>query len=277
MVTADDFGLAEEVNEAVEYAHRTGVLSAASLMVAGPAARHAVHLARRLPGLRVGLHLVLVDGAPALPREEVTELIDAAGALRGDLLSTALRLALSPLARRQMAQEIAAQLAAFRDTGLTLDHINAHRHFHVHPVVAADFIRQAAQDGAKAVRVPFEPIEPLRRVEPTSLTWQQRVTAPWAGRLRERARRVGLQVPTATFGVRWSGQMTAKRLTGLLRHLPDGLNEIYLHPATSNTFAGCTPGCHYSQEFAALVDREVIETVRRSGSAVGGYQDFLPV
>jgi len=177
----------------------------------------------------------------------------------------------------QMAQEIAAQLAAFRDTGLTLDHINAHRHFHVHPVVAADFIRQAAQDGAKAVRVPFEPIEPLRRVEPTSLTWQQCVTAPWAGRLRERARRVGLQVPTATFGVRWSGQMTARRLTGLLRHLPDGLNEIYLHPATSNTFAGCTPGCHYSEEFAALVDREVIETVRRSGSAVGGYQDFLPV
>jgi len=38
IVTADDFGLATEVNEAVEIAHRSGILSAASLMVASPGA-----------------------------------------------------------------------------------------------------------------------------------------------------------------------------------------------------------------------------------------------
>ena len=38
IVTADDFGLAVPVNEAVERAHREGVLTAASLMVAEPAA-----------------------------------------------------------------------------------------------------------------------------------------------------------------------------------------------------------------------------------------------
>ena len=36
--TADDFGLSQSVNEAVEQAHRTGTLHAASLMVAGDAA-----------------------------------------------------------------------------------------------------------------------------------------------------------------------------------------------------------------------------------------------
>jgi predicted glycoside hydrolase/deacetylase ChbG (UPF0249 family) len=46
IVTADDFGLAPEVNEAVEAAHRDGVLTAASLMVAGPAAADAVARAR---------------------------------------------------------------------------------------------------------------------------------------------------------------------------------------------------------------------------------------
>jgi predicted glycoside hydrolase/deacetylase ChbG (UPF0249 family) len=34
--TADDFGLTQSVNEAVERAHRAGKLHAASLMVAGP-------------------------------------------------------------------------------------------------------------------------------------------------------------------------------------------------------------------------------------------------
>ena len=68
VVTADDFGLSEAVNAAVEDAHRRGILSAASLMVGGPAAADAVARARRLPNLRVGLHLVLVDGDPMLDR-----------------------------------------------------------------------------------------------------------------------------------------------------------------------------------------------------------------
>jgi hypothetical protein len=61
IVTADDFGLHERVNAAVEHAHRNGVLSAASLMVGADAASDAIERARRLPNLRVGLYLVLAD------------------------------------------------------------------------------------------------------------------------------------------------------------------------------------------------------------------------
>lgn len=67
IVSADDFGLSEEVNEAIEIAHRDGLLSTASLMVAGPASMDAVRRARRLPNLRVGLHLVVIEGDTALP------------------------------------------------------------------------------------------------------------------------------------------------------------------------------------------------------------------
>ncbi len=271
-MTADDFGLSEEVNEAVEFAHRTGVLSAASLMVAGPAAGHAVRIARRLPRLRVGLHLVLVDGAPTLPPDDVADLIDARGVLRSNLLGPALRVALRRRARGQIAKEIAAQFAAFRSTGLSLDHVNAHRHFHVHPIVAAFVIPEALKNDAKAMRVPLEPVEPLRQVEPTSMNWPQRVMIPWAMRLREQARRAGLQIPSATFGVHWSGQMTARRLSGLLKHLPVGLSEIYLHPATRDAFAGSAAGYRYTEELAALVDPEVVATAKRL--KIGGYQDF---
>jgi predicted glycoside hydrolase/deacetylase ChbG (UPF0249 family) len=67
VVTVDDFGLAAEVNDAIELAHKQGVLSAASLMVAGHASAHAIALALRMPGLRVGLQIVLVIGTSALP------------------------------------------------------------------------------------------------------------------------------------------------------------------------------------------------------------------
>src|SRR5262245_26273664 len=66
IVTADDFGLHEAVNDAVERAHRDGVLTAASLMVGAPAAADAIDRARRLPSLRVGLHVVLADGPAVL-------------------------------------------------------------------------------------------------------------------------------------------------------------------------------------------------------------------
>ena len=74
IVTADDFGASFSVNEGIEQAHVHGILSAASLMVTGDAVEDAVARARRLPRLGVGLHLVLVEGRPALPPEQVPEL-----------------------------------------------------------------------------------------------------------------------------------------------------------------------------------------------------------
>src|SRR5579859_346936 len=79
IVTADDFGLHEAVNEAVERGYRDGVLRAASLMVTAPAVADAVARAKRIPGLAVGLHLVLADGQSALAPSRIPALVDARG------------------------------------------------------------------------------------------------------------------------------------------------------------------------------------------------------
>src|ERR1043166_8184955 len=76
LVTADDFGRSPEINRAVIRAHREGILTTASLMVAGPAADEAVALARQNPTLAVGLHLVVVDGPAVLPHEQIPHLTD---------------------------------------------------------------------------------------------------------------------------------------------------------------------------------------------------------
>jgi predicted glycoside hydrolase/deacetylase ChbG (UPF0249 family) len=60
IVTADDFGVAREINDAVERAHREGVLTAASLMVGAPEAADAVPRTKCLPSLRLGLHLLFL-------------------------------------------------------------------------------------------------------------------------------------------------------------------------------------------------------------------------
>ena len=116
--TADDFGLTELVNEAVERAHREGALHAASLMVAGAAAADAVRRARSMPGLRVGLHLVVIEGPAVLPRTAIPDLVDAEGQFPSDQLRLGLNYFARPHIRRQLAAEIRAQFAAFAATGL---------------------------------------------------------------------------------------------------------------------------------------------------------------
>jgi hopanoid biosynthesis associated protein HpnK len=247
------------------------VLSAASLMVAGPAAAQAVALARRLPKLRVGLHLTLLETAPALPAQDIPDLIDARGRLRSDMVALSFDLLRSSV-RQQLRREIAAQFEAFRRSGLSLDHVNAHKHFHVHPLVAREVVALARDYGAPALRVPQEPSAYIARIDGANAPAAGMM--PWAALLRLRARRAGMLTPDAVFGLRWSGQMTAERMRRLLAHLPDGLIEIYTHPATSDTFAGHAPGYRYAGELAALTDPKVIEAVRTGTLRLGGFSDF---
>lgn len=274
IVTADDFGLSKEVNEAVEEAHRDGVLSAASLMVAGKAAGHAVATARRLPDLRVGLHLTLTDGTAASAREAIPDLVDENGRLKAGLVRAAFAHAVRPSVRRQVAAEIAAQFAAFVKTGVVLDHVNAHEHFHVHPLIAGQILAIGRDHGMKALRVPFEPARVVTAVEPTPTPAWVHAMRPWTLLLARRARAAGLRVPDTVFGLRWSGQMTAARLEGLLRRLPPGVTEIYTHPAVSDDFAGHAPGYRYCDELAALTDQRIVALLRSAARRAVGYADI---
>src|SRR5438477_571510 len=79
IVTADDFGLTDRINEAIGSAHRHGIVTTASLMVTGGGFESAVNIARNLPGLDLGLHLNLTEGRPISPWEAIPSLANAGG------------------------------------------------------------------------------------------------------------------------------------------------------------------------------------------------------
>lgn len=252
IVTADDFGVDVAVNEAVERGHREGILTAASLMVAGKAAADAVDRVRRMPGLGVGLHLVLVEGRPTLPPERVSRLVDRTGNFRTDMVRSAISMTFNPEARRQLAAEIEAQFAAFTATGLPLDHVNAHKHFHLHPIIAGLILKIGKRYGLKAARAPVEPRAVLKAIEPDQPAHRDPATI-WAKFVRSRLRSAGIAAPDQVFGLAWSGQMTPARVAGLIERLPPGVTEIYVHPAISDNWPGHAPGYRYADEFAALI------------------------
>ncbi len=209
--TADDFGLSDGVNEAVERAHRDGILNAASLMVAGPAAADAVRRAHALPSLRVGLHLVVIEGPSVLRPADIPDLVDARGEFASDQFRLGLNYFFRPRVRRQLAAEIRAQFAAFASTGLTLDHANAHKHMHLHPTVGRLMIGIGREFGLRALRVPAEPPAVLARCG-TRVGLGGHALYHWTRLLRRQARVAGIATNDHCFGLVWSGHMTVERV-----------------------------------------------------------------
>lgn len=250
--SADDFGLTKSVNEAVERAHIEGRLTQASLMVAAPEAADAVERAKRFPGLKVGLHLVLVDGDSYLGHETLPAITGADGRFAADQAVLGVKYFFSPRARRELRAEIEAQFAAFAATGLELHHADAHKHFHLHPTIAGMMIEVGRRYGLKRLRVPAEPPRVMAALG-EDVGFADHALYAWTRLLRWQAR--GLEVPDQVFGLKWSGHMTPERMARLLAVLPEGRTEIYTHPATyrDDALVRLMPDYEHEAEFAALL------------------------
>jgi chitin disaccharide deacetylase len=275
IVTADDFGIHPAVNEAVSQASSTGILTAASLMVGAPAAQDAVRRARELPQLRVGLHLVLADGFSVLPREEIPDLVDEQGRFGDGMWLDGVRYFALPSLRRQLEAEIRAQFVAFARTGLVLDHVNAHKHFHLHPTLLKMIVRIGREFGMSAVRVPHEPLwfsgGGAGAVASTVFL------TPWVALMKARLRAGGISYNDRVFGIASTGRLDETVLLDILARLPAGVSEIYLHPATHSAAPITSTMSHYqhTDELAALLSKRVAAAVAASGAVRGGFRDCL--
>ena len=210
-------------------------------MVAGPAAADAVARARQLPNLRVGLHLVVIEGPAVLEADRIPRLLveipspsgkglgegsplhdpprvgrtltprEEASAVRAypsDQLGLGVRYFFDPRVRRQLRAEIAAQFAAFAATGLRLDHANAHKHMHLHPTVGRMLIEEGRPHGLSAIRIPAEPPDVMAKLGDDP-GFGGRALYRWSGLLRRQARRSGLRMNDHAFGITWSGRRSA--------------------------------------------------------------------
>ncbi|MFI4963781.1 MAG: hopanoid biosynthesis-associated protein HpnK [Caulobacterales bacterium] len=281
IVTADDFGMSLEVNEAVEEAFRNGILTSASLVTAGAAAQDAIRRAKRMPGLGVGLHLALYGAPSQAAAQDVADLLHPSrGGLGERPVATGARIALSRRLQAQVGAEVAAQFAAYARSGLPLDHLDGHWHCHQHPFVLRTLISLGKPCGLRAVRVTYEPpLASWRAAGRTQLA--NRVTHAvghglLAANMRRRLRANGLAFNDWFFGKTDEGAMDASTLARLMVHLPPGVSELGLHPATAAWVSDHAPPAHWraAGELAALLDPDVRAACDREGIARVRFGDL---
>jgi len=274
IVTADDFGRSRDINAAIVQAHRRGVLTAASLIVSGEAFDEAVMLARELPTLAVGLHVVLVDGRPVLPRDRVSCLVNDKGLFPGAPARLGIRYFFDPRARRQMAQELDAQFRRFAETGLKLAHVDGHQHMHLHPAVFPLLIQLAQRYEAGGIRLPHDDLRFALRYDRR----RRLIKTVWtmafgllSRRCRRRLRGTSLAAAERVYGLMQTGRMKQAYVLALLRHIQAESAEIYFHPTVGSRTDELGPN---PEELQTLLSPEVKEVIERRKFTLCAYPDL---
>lgn len=267
IITGDDFGLALPVNEAIILAHQEGMLTTASLMTGEAWFEDAVERAKKIPSLKVGLHLTLVEGRPVSRPQEIPDLVDTKGEFSTRLVRAGLKFFFLPGVRVQLEREIRAQFNAYLRTGLPLDHVTAHNHMHLHPTILGLILKVGKEYGLKAVRVPNEP--PIRSWKASGKALGTRIAtrvflAPWISLMKYRLRRAGMGYNDYLFGMTDCGALTPDLVRSFFLNLPDGITEFCFHPATRRCpeIDRTMPNFHHEDELLALTSTSLLQTAQ---------------
>jgi len=211
-------------------------------MVAAPAWRTPSTGRTRLKSLHVGLHLVLIDAARSCRRKNWTAWFAATAgsttircapgcAFSSDPARAAGSRPRSAPNSRRSAPRISRSTMSTRTSTCTC--IRRWPGWSSRSAAIMGCGRCACRSSPEAYAPGFSPAS-VRRA---------------AARLRGRGiaaavAAAGLAINDHVFGVAWSGAMTEDRILGLLPHLPEGVSEIYFHPATemSSALRAAMPG-----------------------------------
>ena len=288
IVNADDFGFTSGVNRAIVEAHTRGIVTSATLMANGAAFSDAAQLAKTVPSMSVGCHVVLIDGQPVLdsnPLSTLTNRDPAARVFRNSLKSFAARAVTGRLDPEEIEAEATGQIRKIQASGIPVSHLDTHKHTHLFPAVLRPLLRAAQACGVRALRNPFGPRRPLqsRHLLARPNLWTRyaevRILRRFAGKFREAVDRQGFVTPDGTLGIEVTGALDETLFYAIAQAIPEGTWEFVCHPGYNDAdlkAANTRLGESRETELAVLTLPAARSVLQQQGIALISYRDLLP-
>jgi chitin disaccharide deacetylase len=284
IVNADDFGYTSGVNRAIIEAHVHGVVTSSTLMANGAAFDEAVQLAATVPKLSVGCHIVLTDGEPVL---NVTQLptLTVNSHFRDGMMTFAARAITGQMRPEEISAEATAQIRKLQAAGISVSHIDTHKHTHLFPKILRPLLQAAAACGVRAIRNPFGPRLPLRSSQLLSRPnlWtrhaQVRILQTFAGKFRHAVDREGFSTPDGTLGIVVTGVLDESLFHAIARSIPEGTWEFVCHPGyVDAALQSAKTRLRESREIElrVLTLRAAREILAQQGIQLISYNELLP-
>ncbi|HEY2231878.1 MAG TPA: ChbG/HpnK family deacetylase [Candidatus Angelobacter sp.] len=238
IVNADDFGLTSGVNRAIVEGNRSGIVTSATLMANARATDAAIDLAKVQPSLKIGCHVVLIDGVPLTAN--LPTLTNISPRFRSSLKQFAIAAVRKQIAAEEIQGEVEAQIRKIQSSGITLMHVDSHKHTHMFPHILRPLLRAAKACGIRAVRNPFEPLRcwPAGMVLGAPKLWLRSAGVMafqmFAAEFRSALKEYEMVSTDGTVGIAITGLLDQQTLLRILEALPDGTWELVCHPGYSD-------------------------------------------
>lgn len=283
IINADDYGLTPGVNRAIIEAHRTGVLTSATLMANASAFDHAVQLTRSMPNFDVGCHIVLVDGFPVLHPSEIPTLIsgERPGKFNGSLSSFARRAIAGRINPEQIEREAIAQISKLQSAGIPVSHIDTHKHLHILPQILRPLLRAANACRVHAIRNPFGRIA-LSLIAPRPKLWNRwgklTLLNTLAGKFCRTVEAAGMITPSGSLGIAATGSLDDPLFRFIVENVPEGTWEFVTHPGyNDNDLNRVRTRLRSSREteLRLLVSSRTRASLAASGTELISYRNLL--
>lgn len=283
IVNADDFGLTRGVNRAIVESHRDGIVTSSTLMANGQAFEDAIVHAKSASRLSIGCHVVLVDGSPVLGGQQAPTLFDQKADDRrfyDGLGAFALRAVSGRVDADEIEAEVTAQIRKLQSAGVSVSHLDTHKHTHILPQVLRALLRAARTCGVRAVRNPFGPVR-FSILAKYPRLWkrygQVTVLNRLGGRFRNAVTNAGMLTTDGTVGVVATGAMDSYLFRSIVDSLPEGTWELVCHPGYNDAELGSIRTRlreSRAVELRLLTSPKALELLVRSGVQLISYRDL---
>jgi hopanoid biosynthesis associated protein HpnK len=285
IVNADDFGFTAGINRGIVESHTRGIVTSSTLMANGRAFDDAVRLAKSVPRLSVGCHVVLIDGEPVLDAKQLPSLTSSSAQFRDGVMSFAARALAGRLDPAEIEAEVSGQIRKLQAAGVSVSHLDTHKHTHLFPAVLRPLLRAARACGVSAIRNPFGPRKPLRSSEllkrPSLWTRyaEVRILRTLAAKFRDTATGEGFVTPDGTLGIVVTGALDEKLFRGIAAIIPEGTWEFVCHPGYNDDdlkSAKTRLRASRENELRVLTMPQARELLLRQGIDLISYRELIP-
>lgn len=151
IVTADDYGMCDAVDQAIEAGIENGFITTTNVMLNMETLHHAKSLRQRYPNISVGVHWNVTTGKPVSDPKDIPSLVDENGTF-WPIGQFKKRYSKGLIVPAELEQELEAQYLLFQQICGKADYWNTHENSSLHTKSFRVFEKVAKKHGITATR-----------------------------------------------------------------------------------------------------------------------------
>lgn len=233
IINADDFGISQGVNSAIEKCWQKGVITGVSLMAPGDAFQSAVDILKKLGKRDVGVHLALTGRLLPCTRDagQINSLMQGNSRFSKNYKDFSSAYLLKKIDLKQIFLEFTVQIEKIKEQGFVITHLDSHEHIHMFPGILEVTTSVAEKFNIPYIRLTAEPFSVIRKefsIKDLARHSVLRTLVP-------KAKKIISRLDSIKHNNYFWGHFHAERLNNdvlsfIIKNLKNGINELAVHP-----------------------------------------------